>query len=151
MLHSKNAKKSCRGFYVISQNILPTSFEIDQIQNIIDIGNWFFNFQELEQPRTLGYGLVFLCCKVFRAVAGSNLGRAKKFFFQIKYTRDVKSMIRVVESKQKDKRRWIMTIYIDSTYQKRKICGMVFWVFGTFGRMGQVNLIYIGEFRIGRE
>jgi hypothetical protein len=31
-------KKLCRGFYV-SQNILPTSFEIDQIQNIIDIGN----------------------------------------------------------------------------------------------------------------
>jgi hypothetical protein len=37
-------KKPCRGFYV-SQNILPTSFEIDQIQNIIDIGNcavWCF-------------------------------------------------------------------------------------------------------------
>jgi hypothetical protein len=31
-------KKPCRGFYV-SRNILPTSFVIDQIQNIIDIGN----------------------------------------------------------------------------------------------------------------
>jgi hypothetical protein len=31
-------KKACRGFYV-SQNILPTYFEIDQIQNIIDISN----------------------------------------------------------------------------------------------------------------
>jgi hypothetical protein len=40
-------KKPCRGFYD-SQNILPTSFEIDQIQNIIDIGNWLFNFQEVE-------------------------------------------------------------------------------------------------------
>jgi hypothetical protein len=36
-------KKPCHGFYV-SQNILPTSFEIDQTQNIIDIGNWLFNF-----------------------------------------------------------------------------------------------------------
>jgi hypothetical protein len=35
-------------------------------------------------------------------------------------------MIRVVESKQKDIRRWSMTIYIDSTYQKRKTCYMVF-------------------------
>jgi hypothetical protein len=50
----------------------------------------------------------------------------QKIIFQIKYTRDVKSMIRVVELKQKDKSRWSMTIYIDSTYQKRKICDMVF-------------------------
>jgi hypothetical protein len=35
---STTLKKPCRGFYV-SQNILPTSFEINQIQNIIDIGN----------------------------------------------------------------------------------------------------------------
>jgi beta-galactosidase GanA len=35
---SHTLKKPCRGFYV-SQNTLPTSFEIDQIQNIIDIGN----------------------------------------------------------------------------------------------------------------
>jgi hypothetical protein len=49
-----------------------------------------------------------------------------KIIFQIKYTRDVKSMIRVVVSKQKDIRRWSMTIYIDSTYQKRKFCDMVF-------------------------
>jgi hypothetical protein len=41
-------------------------------------------------------------------------------------------MIRVVESKQKDIRRWSMTIYIDSTYQKRKICDMVFWVIASF-------------------
>jgi hypothetical protein len=40
-------KKPCCGFYV-SQNKLPTSFEIDQIQNIIDIGNRLFNFQEVE-------------------------------------------------------------------------------------------------------
>jgi hypothetical protein len=40
-------KNPCRGFYV-SQNILPTSFEIDQIQNNLDIGNWLFNFQEVE-------------------------------------------------------------------------------------------------------
>jgi hypothetical protein len=26
----------------------PTFFEIDQIQNIIDIGNWLCNFQEAE-------------------------------------------------------------------------------------------------------
>jgi hypothetical protein len=51
----------------------------------------------------------------------------QKIIFQINYTRDVKSMIRVVESKQKDKRRWSMPIYIDSTYQKRKICDMDFW------------------------
>jgi hypothetical protein len=31
-------KKPCCGFYVI-QNILSTSFEIDQSQNIIDTGN----------------------------------------------------------------------------------------------------------------
>jgi hypothetical protein len=49
LLKSKKSslKKPCRGFYV-SQNILPTSFEIDQIQNIIDIGNWLLNFQEVE-------------------------------------------------------------------------------------------------------
>jgi hypothetical protein len=35
---NQSLKKPCRGFYV-SQNILPTSFEIDQIQNIIDIGS----------------------------------------------------------------------------------------------------------------
>jgi hypothetical protein len=35
---SSSLKKPSRRFYV-SQNILPTSFEIDQIQNIIDIGN----------------------------------------------------------------------------------------------------------------
>jgi hypothetical protein len=35
-------------------------------------------------------------------------------------------MIREVESKQKNIRRWSMTIYIDSTYQKHKICDMVF-------------------------
>jgi hypothetical protein len=40
-------KIPCHGFYV-SQNILPTSFEIDQIQIIIDIGNWLFIFQEVE-------------------------------------------------------------------------------------------------------
>jgi hypothetical protein len=50
----------------------------------------------------------------------------QKNIFQIKYTRDVKSMIRVVESKKKDIRRWSMTIYIDSTYQKSTICDMVF-------------------------
>jgi hypothetical protein len=36
---STTLKKPCRGFYV-SQNILPTFFEIDQIQNIIGFGNW---------------------------------------------------------------------------------------------------------------
>jgi hypothetical protein len=97
-------KKQCRGFYV-SQNILLTSFEIDQIQNIIDIGNCLFSFQEVEKARTLGYG--------------SESRAGQKIIFQIKYTRDVKSMIRVVESKQKDIRRWSMTIYIDSTDQKR--------------------------------
>jgi hypothetical protein len=50
----------------------------------------------------------------------------QKIIFQIKYTRDVKSMIRFVESKQKDIRLWSMTIYIDATYQKRKICDMDF-------------------------
>jgi hypothetical protein len=40
-------KKPCREFNV-SQNILPTSFEIDHIQNIIDIGNWLTIFQEVE-------------------------------------------------------------------------------------------------------
>jgi hypothetical protein len=47
----------------------------------------------------------------------------QKISFQIKYTRDVKSMIRVV-------RRWSIRIYIDSTYQKRKICDMVFECIG---------------------
>jgi hypothetical protein len=45
--HPSSLKKPCRGFYV-SQNILPTSFEIDQIQNIIDIGNWLFKFKQAE-------------------------------------------------------------------------------------------------------
>jgi hypothetical protein len=31
-----------------------------------------------------------------------------------------------LKSKQKDIRRWSMTIFIDSTYQKRKICDIVF-------------------------
>jgi hypothetical protein len=34
-----------------------------------------------------------------------------------------------MESKQKAIRWWSMTIHIDSTYQKRKICDMVFWVY----------------------
>jgi hypothetical protein len=56
----------------------------------------------------------------------TNYGAFEQNIFQIKYTRDVESMIRDVESKQKDIRRWSMMIYINSTYQKRKICAMIF-------------------------
>jgi hypothetical protein len=57
-------KKPCRGFYV-SQNILPTSFEIDQIQNFIDIGNSFIYFQEAALWIHLGHSVALGLCEVF--------------------------------------------------------------------------------------
>jgi hypothetical protein len=44
-IRSYALKKPCRGFYV-SQNILPTTFEIDQIQNIIHIGKNLLIFKK---------------------------------------------------------------------------------------------------------
>jgi hypothetical protein len=67
-------KKPCPGFYV-SQNILPTSFEIDQIQNIIDIlviDCLIFRSGIAENARLL-YG-------VFMLKSVPNLGRARNFF-----------------------------------------------------------------------
>jgi hypothetical protein len=43
--HTPYAQKTCRWFYD-SQNVLPTSFEIDQIHTIIHVGNCLIDFQE---------------------------------------------------------------------------------------------------------
>jgi hypothetical protein len=105
----------------------PHVFRNWQNHNIIHVGNCLIDFQEKHSRERL----VAVWC--FYAEKCSERSRVRisggpKIIFQIKCTRDVKSIIRVVESKQKTIRRWSMTIFIDSTYHKRKICDMDFWV-----------------------
>jgi hypothetical protein len=120
-LHSKNHVADFTSAKTYSPRLSKSTKSKILLISAID---FYFSRSGIAENARLRFGVFML--KSVPSGRGFESWAGQLIIFQIKYTRDVKSMIRVMESKQKDIRRWSMTIYIDSMYQKRKICDMVF-------------------------